>query len=130
VPEDLSAVAGSGVPTINRLRDQFADAAHDAVQASIMTSADENVMARTTAFLRSQVASRSLTPKEGSDADAVLSRMEQHLREDDLAAALAESESLPPEAAAAMSGWLDAARNRLAAEQALADLTADISATN
>lgn len=130
VPETLTTVAAAGVPTINRLRVEFPDAAHDAVQASIITSADENVMARTTAFLRAQVASRSLSPKEGADADAVLSRMEARLREDDLAAALAESEALPAEAAAAMAGWLDAARSRLAAEQALSDLTADISATN
>ncbi len=130
VPEPLAAVAEAGVPTINRLRVEFPDAAHDAIQASIITTADENVMARTTAFLRAQVASRSLSPKEGSDADAVLSRMEARLGEDDLATALAESEALPAEAAAAMAGWLDAARDRLAAEQALSELTAEISATN
>jgi hypothetical protein len=61
-------------------------------------------MSRSRAFFTAQVASRSLTPKQGMDPDAVLSRMEDHLRNDDLAGALAEAQGLPSEAAAAMSG--------------------------
>ena len=62
--------------------------------------------------------------------DAVLSRMEDRLRKDDLAGVLAESEALPSEAAAAMQGWLDAAKLRLGAEAGLAALDAAAPATN
>jgi predicted nucleic acid-binding Zn-ribbon protein len=37
-------------------------------------------------------------PREGDDADAILSRMEAALRQDDLGTALSEAEALPPEA--------------------------------
>ena len=49
---------------------------------------------------------------------------------DDLQGVLAEAAALPSEAAAAMSGWLDAARLRLGAEDGLAALDAAAPATN
>ena len=73
-----------------------------------MAGAGDGVLARSRAFLAAQVASRSLTPQTGTGTDAVLSRMEDRLRHDDLKGVLAEAEQLPSEAAAAMSGWLDA----------------------
>ena len=62
--------------------------------------------------------------------DAVLSRMEDKLRRDDLAGALAESQALPSEAAAAMSGWLDSAKLRLGATDGLAALASSLPAPN
>jgi hypothetical protein len=130
VPEALEAAAESGVATMAALRDRFPDAAHAAIRASIMASAGEGVMARSRAFLEAQVASRSLTPQQGTNPDAVLSRMEERLRNDDLAGALAEAGNLPSEAAAAMADWLEAARRRAAAVEAVARLDAAAPATN
>jgi hypothetical protein len=62
--------------------------------------------------------------------DAVLSRMEDRLRRDDLDGALAEADQLPSEAAAAMRGWLDAARLRAGAVDGLAELNGALAATN
>ena len=76
-----------------------------------MASAGDGVLARSRAFLEAQVSSRSLTPQTGQGTDAVLSRMEDKLRQDDLDGVLAEAESLPSEAAAAMGDWLAAARH-------------------
>jgi hypothetical protein len=118
------------VPTLAQLRDSFPDAAHDAIRASIMAAAGDGVIARSRAFLKAQVASRSLTPQAGMSPDAVLSRMEDRLRKDDLEGALAESAQLPSEAAAAMRDWLDAAKLRLGAEAGLAALDAAPPATN
>ena len=112
------------------LRDRFPDAAHAAIRASIVASAGDGIMARSRAFLEAQVASRSLTPKEGTSPDAVLSRMEDRLRNDDLKGVLAEAESLPSEAAQAMADWLDAARRRAGAVEAVASLDASAPATN
>ena len=111
VPEGLTAAAASGVPTLAELRDSFPDAAHEAIRASIMASAGDGVVARSRAFLEAQVASRSLTPQPGMAPDAVLSRMEDRLRQDDLAGALAEAAQLPSEASAAMG---ELARRRAA----------------
>jgi hypothetical protein len=130
IPEPLLAVAEGGVTPLPALRDNFPDAAHAAIQASIMASAGDGVFARSRAFLEAQVASRSLTPQDGMTPDAVLSRMEDRLRHDDLAGALQEAGQLPTEAAAAMSGWLGAAQSRLDAEAALATLEAGHAATN
>ena len=130
VPPGLTAAAASGVPTLARLRDSFPDAAHAAIRASIMASAGDGVLARSRAFLEAQVASRSLTPQPGMTPDAVLSRMEDRLRRDDLEGAIAESAQLPSEAAAAMSDWLAAAKLRLGAEDGLAALDAASPATN
>lgn len=130
VPPALAAGAEAGIPTLASLREGFPDAAHAAIQASILAGAGDGILARANAFIKAQVASRSLTPKPGPGTDAVLSRMEDKLRHDDLAGALTESQALPSEAAAAMSGWLDSAKLRLGATDGLAALVSSIPATN
>ena len=62
--------------------------------------------------------------------DAVLSRVEDRLRQDDLDGALAEAGQLPSEAQAAMAPWLAAARLRAGAVDGLTELEAALSATN
>jgi len=130
VPEGLAAAATSGVPTLAQLRDSYPDAAHAAIRASIMAGAGDGVLARSRAFLQAQVASRSLTPKPGMTPDAVLSRMEDRLRRDDLQGVLDESAALPSEAASAMSAWLASAKLRLGAEEGLAALNSAAPASN
>lgn len=131
IPAALSTAAASGVETPSALRDSFGTAAHEAIRASITAAAaGEGVFARARAFLEAQVASRSLTPQEGVGPDAVLSRMEDRLRQDDLPGALAESAQLPPEATAAMAGWLSAAKLRADAVAGYAELDRALAATN
>lgn len=130
VPAPLSAAAKVGIPSMAQLRAGFADAAHQAIRASIVAGAGDGLMARAGAFLRAEVATRSLTPQEGRSPDAVLSRMEDKLRNDDLAGAIADAAQLPSEAQAAMAGWLDAARLRQGAEVGIDTLSADLPATN
>jgi hypothetical protein len=130
VPDGLAAAADSGVPTMAQLRDSFPDAAHAALRASIMASAGDGFFARGRAFLEAQIASRSLTPQPGVGPDAVLSRMEDDLRRNNLVGALDEATRLPSESAAAMSDWLGTARLRSAADQGLATLDATLPATN
>jgi hypothetical protein len=130
VPPGLSAAAATGVATPAALRAEFADAAHGAIRASIQAGAGEGLIARSRAFLEAQVASRSLTPQDGADPDAVLSRVEDALRRDDLAAALAEAERLPSEAGDALAGWIAAARARADAEAGLAEVSAAVNPTN
>jgi len=130
VPDTLSTAADQGVVTMLQLKDDFEDAAHRAIRASIMAGAGDGLLERSNAYLRAQIASRSLTPQEGLSPDAVLSRMEDALRRDDLAGAIAEADDLPTEAAEAMSGWLEEARRRAAAEEGLEALNSTLPATN
>ncbi len=130
VAPDLEAAAPGGVATMAELRDSFSDAAHAAIRASIVAGAGEGFFARSRAFLQAEVASRSLTPQQGNGPDAVLSRMEDKLRRDDLKGALAESAALPSESAAAMADWIQAARLREGALEGMAALETAVPATN
>jgi hypothetical protein len=130
VPEGLAAAAASGAPTLAALRAGFSDAAHPTIRATIQAGAGEGVVARSRAFLEAQVASRSLAPREGATPDAILSRMEDALRRDDLDAALAEAEALPSEAQAALGAWLAEARLRAQADAGLDALDASVAALN
>ncbi len=131
-PEGLASAADTGVATLTSLRETYPDAAHAALRASIMATAGEEsgVVARAKAFMEAQVSSRSLTPEDGQGTDAVLSRMEDKLRQDDLDGVLAESQQLPTEAAAAMSDWLAAVKKRAAAIDGLGTLDASLAKTN
>ena len=124
LPEVIAANAETGLPSLQSLRESFPDAARMALDAALQANAGQGWTDRLTTFLRGQTGARSLTPREGTDPDAVLSRAEAALAAADLPAALAELQSLPPEAQAAMSGWLARATVRQDATVALQDLLA------
>jgi hypothetical protein len=109
-----------GIATMAELRADFPDAAHKAIRASIIASAGDGFFASIGAVTKAQLAVRSLTPQTGVGPDAVLSRAEEALKQDNLAAALAEINTLPQSAVEpeAMAAWLDDATTRLAAIQA------------
>ena len=89
-----------------------------------------SVGGRLAAFIEAQVATRSLTPQEGDTTDAVLSRAEAAIREDNLAIAVQELDALAEAPKAAMGGWLGRANARLGATSAVADLKAVLAAEN
>ena len=124
VPGDLAAHASTGVPTMVVLQQNFPDAARAALATAQTVPDDATTGQRLTAFLRRQTNARSLAPKEGDDPDAILSRAEAQLGEGHLTEALAELDALPETAQSAMSGWLDDAKTRLAALQAVDALSA------
>ena len=79
---------------------------------------------RVSSFLRTQTGLRSLTPRDGNDPDAVLSRAEAALTQGRLADALAELDALPDAALPALKDWTATATLRLSAESAVAALAA------
>lgn len=125
IPATLAADA-NGVPTLVSLQDGFAEPARAALDAAIRADMGDGWADRLTVFLRSQSGARSLTPREGTDPDAVLSRAEAALRAGDLTSALAELAGLPPAGAEPMTGWVADATRRLDAEQAIAELSATL----
>ncbi|MGB3408558.1 MAG: hypothetical protein WBA67_13825 [Jannaschia sp.] len=117
VPEALTAMAGTGVATPSELATEFAPLAREALaEARRVEPVDGNPV---TAFLRRQTGARSLEPREGTDADAVLSRMEAAVRAGDVEAALNEAALLPDEARTVLADWLARAEARVAARSAL-----------
>lgn len=121
----LADHAAAGLPTIASLRDSFPAAARDGLEAALRANMGESWTDRVSNFLRSQTGLRSLTPREGDDPDAVLSRAEAALEAGDVAGALAELERLPDAAKPALADWTASARVRLEAEAAFATLAAN-----
>ncbi|EPX77380.1 COG4223 family protein [Litoreibacter arenae] len=124
VPEVLAANAETGVPTAAALESQFADGARAALSASLKATAGDSTRDRLTFFLKDQLGARSLTPREGDDPDAVLSRAEAALKAGDIDGALALVETLPDAGKAELQDWAAAAatrRDALAAFDSLSD---------
>lgn len=126
VPPELIEHADSGVPTMVALQQTFAPAARSALATAQTVPEDASTGERFAAFLRRQTNARSLTPQDGNDTDAVLSRAEAYLSEGKLSETLSEVSALPEDAQAAMSGWLADAQTRQAALQAVDALSANL----
>ncbi|WP_106746582.1 COG4223 family protein [Yoonia maritima] len=125
-PQALIAVQG-GVPTMQNLREGYADVA----RAALATARNEGVSGEDVsgfgAFLRDQFDVRSTAPREGNDADAILSRAESALNSGRLSDALAEISGLPEVARAEMSEWLTLAESRADALAAVDMLSTSLS---
>jgi hypothetical protein len=67
-----------------------------------------------------------VTPREGSDADAVLSRVEAAMRKGALNDALVELDTLPATSKLVLSAWAEAVKRRLDASTAVAQLAASL----
>ena len=124
LPPILTDSAETGLPTLQSLRASFPDAARAALEASQSANMGESWTTRASVFLRNQTGARSLTPRDGTDADAVLSRAEAALTTGDLATVLTELAALPPEGQAAMADWQAQATKRQAALVAVQSLAA------
>lgn len=122
VPEALASVAETGVPTLSALTEDFPPAARAALTAARHATSGGDLSQRLTSFLETATGARSLTPREGSDPDAVLSRAEAAVRAGDLSAALAEIAALPAEGQAELADWSVRATTRINALAAFAAL--------
>jgi hypothetical protein len=121
-PEPLVVSAADGVATLSSLQESFPDAARQALSSVQVVPDEASTGERFVAFLKRRTNARSLSPRDGDDPDAILSRAEAALADGDLGMALAELDALPEAAKNAMSDWIDAAETRNAAVSALASL--------
>ncbi len=122
VPDALSAQA-EGVPTVDVLKEGFSEPARAALAAARKATGGGGGLG---GFLKAQLGARSLEPREGDDADAVLSRVEAAVKEGRLGDALAEAAALPDEAQAPLKDWTDAVKARQAAVEAAEALNQQI----
>lgn len=122
-PAALDGFADDGVPTRAVLEEGFPIAARAALAVARKSDGAADGGSRLGTFLKNQLGARSVAPKEGVDADAILSRAEAALREGRLADTLAELDALSEDAKAELSGWISVAQSRadaLAAAETLA----------
>jgi len=105
-PEALAARADRGLPTPQELADSLPRHARAAIEADIRATVGEGTTDRITAWLSTQVSVRPTAETEGADVPAILSRVEARVGDGALAEALAEADSLPGPAAAALGPWL------------------------
>jgi hypothetical protein len=117
--EALGPMAEAGVPTLAKLQADFPAAARDALTIARDVSAEDGWGDRLMDFLASQTGARSLTPREGDDPDAVLSRAEFALSEGRVADAVAEFDPMDPAVRAPLEPWIADAKAHLAAAAAL-----------
>jgi hypothetical protein len=122
VPPALADVADEGVPALGALKSAFSADARSALAVSLREGADDSTSGKLSTFLRVQTGARSLTPREGDDPDAVLSRAEAAVAGNDLETAITEIASLPEAGQSAMADWVSAAETRVAAVAAAAEL--------
>ena len=125
VPDALIA-AQDGVPTLATLQDTFPAYARTA----LTTARAEGVAGEETsgvgAFLRNQFAVRSVNPRDGDTADAILSRAQSALRNGRLGETLSEINTLPDVARAELSEWLALAEQRADAVSAIDTLATSL----
>ncbi|WP_394398302.1 COG4223 family protein [Sulfitobacter sp. 1A15299] len=127
IPETLRESAAGGVVTLANLQARYPDAARQAL-ATARAAVPEEGEGGFGSFLKRQLGARSVAPREGTDADAVLSRAEAAVRDGRLTDALAEIDTLPAPAQDAMAEWLADARARQAAETAANELSQRLTA--
>ncbi|MBW7057109.1 hypothetical protein KY389_10455 [Paracoccus bogoriensis] len=122
-PEALAAP----IPSLAQLQAGFPEAARAALRASLAAASAEGQGNLVTNFLRAQTGARSVTPREGTDPDAILSRADAALQAGRVAEALAEIAALPQPALAApaMAEWRAEAEAHANAQAALSDLSPD-----
>ncbi|WP_458792145.1 COG4223 family protein [Yoonia sp. MH D7] len=125
VPSELTAVR-DGVPTLASLQASFPDYARAALATARREGAAGEVEGGFTAFLRDQLDVRSVAPKDGDGADAVLSRAEAALRQGRLTDTLAEVSALPEVARAELIEWQGLAEARADALAAAATLATSL----
>lgn len=122
----VPAVLSGDVPTLSALQTAFPEAARAGLAASRKAAPGQTLGARFKSFFMAQTGARSLEPKTGEDADAVLSRAQAAVDAGDLAAAMTEISALPQAGQAVMTGWLTQAQKRLDAARAVSDLAQSV----
>lgn len=121
-PDALAQHAETGLPSLATLQEAFPEAARKALESALRADMGDSWTERATSFLLSQTGARSLTPREGSDPDAILSRAEAALGAGDLDLTLTELAGLPEVSRTAMADWRATAEQRQAALAALAEI--------
>ena len=114
------------IASLGALQSAFPDAARAALRASLREESASGQGNLLTNFLRAQTGARSVEPRDGDDADAILSRANAQVEAGRIGDALTEIDALSEAArtAPSMADWIDQATAYRDAQSALSDLSA------
>lgn len=121
----VAEAAAEGVPTRASLRERFPDVASRAVVAAT-TGEDDSLIGGALRRVGNMVKVRRTGEVEGNSVEAVVARAEQRVVEDDLRSAVAELSALQGEAAEAVAPWKEDAERRIALEEGVDALQAEV----
>lgn len=126
-PELVSLVdaAARGVPTEASIKERFPALVQTVLDAERQAKGD-GLFQRFIANARKLITIRRTGEISGDDTEAVLARMEERLKSDDLSAAVREAKGLKGAAAEAAAPWMSDAEERVATTKLLRELTAHV----
>ena len=111
-----------GVVTMNYLKTNFPTVAHASLKASLKQSDETGLGGKLLGFLKSQVTVRSLDAQEGNSVNAILSRMQVALNNDDLSEVIRQSSDLNGAAKSEIKDWLSLAVKRQETIEAFSEM--------
>ena len=111
-----------GVVTMNYLKTNFPTVAHASLKASLKQSDETGLGGKLLGFLKSQVTVRSLDAQEGNSVNAILSRMQVALNNDDLSEVIRQSSDLNGAAKLEIKDWLSLAVKRQETIEAFSEM--------
>ncbi|HSA80585.1 MAG TPA: mitofilin family membrane protein [Geminicoccaceae bacterium] len=121
---ELTPSAASGVPSLAQLQESFDPVAREVVQRARAPEGDSLIDQAASNLLRLVTVRPVGADVEGEEPAARVARAEAHLDAGDLAAAIAELETLEGPAAEPAADWLAQAKGRIATNAALERLRA------
>jgi len=122
IPEALRG----DLPSIAAVKAAFPEAARKALATARKDTAGESLQGKLGSFLLAQTGARSLSAKEGTGPDAVLSRAQSAVDEGRFDAALTEIAALPAAAQADLQDWKAMVEKRSAAQAAIAEMAQSV----
>ena len=111
-----------GVVTMNYLKTNFPTVAHASLKASLKQTDESGLGGKLLGFLKSQVTVRSLDAQEGNSVNAILSRMQVALNNDDLSEVIRQSSDLNGAAKSEIKDWLSLAVKRQETIEAFSEM--------
>ena len=119
LPSIILDLSEDGVATLAELQNEFEELITEALKAVETGAESGSIQDMARSIVTSLVQVRSLTPREGDDAVAVLSRLEESLNKGNLESVLELYAQLPPSVQDTLATWQHKIQNRLDLIQAL-----------
>ena len=113
LPAIILELSEDGVATLLELQNEFEDLITEALKAVETGAESGSIQDMARSIVSSLVQVRSLTPREGDDAVAVLSRLEERLKKGDLESVLELYDQLPQPVQVTLESWKHKVQNRL-----------------
>ena len=123
--DQLKTVAATGVPTKGEIEARFPALVQKVLDAE-RAAKNESLWQRFLSNARKLITIRRTGEISGDDTDAVLARMEERVKRDDLAGAVAEAQGFKGAAAEAAAPWVKDASDRVKTNQLLSALTDNV----